>query len=112
MKTCLTNDIILIRYPFTDLSTFKVRPAVIISSEPLWQDIIIVPITSKINALLPGEFLITEQEVTGLNVLSAVKRGVFTIDKDLIIKTLGVLSESDSSQLRKSLLLWLGIDDF
>jgi mRNA interferase MazF len=53
------NDIILVRYPFSDLSNSKVRPAVIVSSLHPSQDLIIVPLTSKTGSLLPGEFILS-----------------------------------------------------
>jgi len=45
----------------------------------------------------------------GLNVISAVKRGVFTIHQDLIIKTVGRISAQDASELERSLRAWLGL---
>ncbi len=45
-------DVILVRYPFSDLSSSKVRPAVIVSTSHPSQDIIITPLTSKTGSLL------------------------------------------------------------
>ena len=39
------NVIILVRYPFSDLSNAKVRPAVIVNVPHSSQDIMIVPLT-------------------------------------------------------------------
>jgi mRNA interferase MazF len=41
------HDIILVRYPFSDLSASKVRPAVIVSAPYPSQDLFITPLTSK-----------------------------------------------------------------
>ena len=60
MPNFLKNNIILVRYPFSDLSSSKVRPAIIVSAIHVSQDIFIVPLTSKISSLLPGEFVLTE----------------------------------------------------
>ncbi|MEH2002364.1 MAG: hypothetical protein V7L00_27135 [Nostoc sp.] len=54
------NDIILVQYPFSDLSSSKVRPAVVVSTPHVSQDILITPLTSKIGALLEGEFVLSE----------------------------------------------------
>jgi mRNA interferase MazF len=54
------NDIILVQYPFSDLSSSKVRPAVIVSAPHVAQDILITPLTSKTGALLEGEFVLSE----------------------------------------------------
>ena len=45
----------------------------------------------------------------GLNVMSAVKRGLFTIHQDLIIKTIGSISTQDAAELTRSLREWLGL---
>ncbi len=109
MPNYLKNDIILVRYPFSDLSNFKVRPAVIVSTIHVSQDILIVPLTSKISSLLPGEFVLTEWQKEGLNVPTAVKRGIYTVDKQLAIKTIGKLQKVDAEKLDKSLKKWLGL---
>ena len=48
------GDVILVSYPFTDLSTIKVRPALVISSEEYNQredDVIVLPITHNISRM-------------------------------------------------------------
>lgn len=41
------GDIILVPFPFTDLSSHKTRPALVVSKKPNGNDIIVVAITSK-----------------------------------------------------------------
>lgn len=53
-------EIVLIRYPFSDLSNSKVRPAVVINNQHSSQDIIIVPLTSQVSNLLSGEFVLKQ----------------------------------------------------
>jgi len=103
-----TNDIVLVRYPFSDLSGAKVRPAIIVSQPHSSQDIFIVPLTSKIAPLLAGEFLLADWKGAGLNVATAVKRGLYTAHPILIVKTVGGLSPRDTAQLQCSLREWLG----
>ena len=79
MPNYLKNDVVLVRYPFSDLSNFKVRPAIVVNAKHIFQDILIVPLTSKTNSLLPGEFILVEWQAAGLNVPSAVKRGIYTV---------------------------------
>jgi mRNA interferase MazF len=71
------NDILLVRYPFTDLSGSKVRPAVAVHAPHSSQDCIIVPLTSRLAALQAGEFALEDWAKEGLNVQTAVKRGIF-----------------------------------
>jgi mRNA interferase MazF len=95
--------VILVRYPFSDLSSSKVRPAVVDPS----QDLLITPLTSKTTSLLPGEFALSAWESAGLNVPTAVKRGIYTIHQNLVIKTVGQLDKADTSALKESLRSWL-----
>ena len=60
MPNSSKNDIILVRYPFSDLSGAKVRPAVVVSAPHSSQDIFVVPLTSKTTPLLAGEFLLAD----------------------------------------------------
>ncbi|CAD5937982.1 tetratricopeptide repeat protein [Planktothrix agardhii] len=62
------NEIILVRYPFSDLLSSKVRPAVVVSTPHPSQDILIVPLTSRTASLLDGEFLLSDWSAAGLNV--------------------------------------------
>lgn len=103
------NSVILVRYPFSDLSAIKVRPAVIVSSDSSSQDYLIVPLTSRINSLFPGEFVLTDWVTAKLNVPTAVKRGIYTVEQSLIIKLIGELSIEDIQTLEASLRLWLAL---
>ncbi|AFY61694.1 type II toxin-antitoxin system PemK/MazF family toxin [Synechococcus sp. PCC 6312] len=103
------HDVILVRYPFSDLTSSKVRPAVVISPPNLSQDIFITPLTSKIASLLAGEFILQEWSLAGLNVVTAVKRGIYTVHKSLVIKVIGQLGEADMRHLGASLRSWLDL---
>ncbi|QSJ14364.1 type II toxin-antitoxin system PemK/MazF family toxin [Nostoc sp. UHCC 0702] len=103
------NDIILVQYPFSDLSSSKVRPAVVVSAPHVSQDILITPLTSKTGALLEGEFVLSEWSAAGLNVPTAVKRGLYTVHKSLIVKVIGKLADADAELLEQSLRCWLGL---
>ena len=75
MPSFFKNDVILVRYPFSDLSSSKVRPAVVVSAPHVSQDLIITPLTSKTGSLMAGEFVLSEWSAAGLNVASASKLG-------------------------------------
>lgn len=91
------------------MSSSKVRPAVIISAPHPSQDILITPLTSKVGSLLEGEFILSEWSGAGLNVATAVKRGVYTVHKNLVIKVIGKLADADVERLEQSLQSWLGL---
>ena len=52
MPNSLKNDIVLVRYPYSDLSGAKVRPAVVVSAPHVSQDIFIIPLNQQ-NCLPP-----------------------------------------------------------
>jgi mRNA interferase MazF len=71
------GDVVLLPYPFTDLKSVKVRPAVVVASATgPYSDIFVAPLTSKLAALNTGEFTLSDWVSACLNVPSAVKRGV------------------------------------
>ena len=103
------NEIVLVRYPFSDLTNFKIRPAVVVSAPHTSKDLFIVALTSKTQSLMAGEFVLSEWQNGGLNVETAVKRGIFTIDEKLILKSVGKLADADSKSLDKSLREWFDL---
>jgi mRNA interferase MazF len=103
------DDIILVRFPFSDLSGSKVRPAIVVNAEHISQDLIIVPLTSKTSSLLEGEFILSEWKSVGLNIETAVKRGFYTLHQSLVVKTIGKLADSDVEELVRSIQFWLGL---
>jgi mRNA interferase MazF len=109
MPSYLKNEVILVRYPFSNLSGSKVRPAVVVNETHSSQDIIIVPLTSKVSPLLAGEFALADWKTSGLNVPSAAKRGLYTVHQSLVMKSIGRLSDRDAGSLETSLRDWLGL---
>lgn len=102
-------EVVLVRYPFSDLSGAKVRPAVIINGGHSSRDLLIVPLTSRVTGLLAGEFVLTEWRQAGLNVATAVKRGIYTVQETLVSKKVGRLSANDTQTLENSLRDWLNL---
>jgi mRNA interferase MazF len=102
------GDVVLLPYPFTDLKTAKVRPAVVAASaDGKYSDLFVVPLTSRTVNLNAGEFVLKDWSNAGLNVASAVKRGCVLIDTALIRLKVGTLTRRDTATLNKSLKLWL-----
>src|SRR5437773_12025147 len=94
------GDVVLVAFPFTDLTTTKMRPALVISSDRFNQgnDLVLVAITSQI-AKKPseGDILLSphDQKEAGLPKPSVVRLGkVVTLDQRLIRKKLGRISEA------------------
>ena len=98
------GDVILVPFPFTDQSTTKQRPAVVISSSRYNTqrfDLILLAITSQVRTSLAfGEALIVEWQAAGLIKPSVFKPLITTIEQALVIKRLGTLSANDAATLR------------
>jgi mRNA interferase MazF len=109
MPSYSKGDVVLVLFPFSDLSGSKVRPVVVVSTPHASHDFFVVSLTSKTDRLLAGEFVLGEWKNSGLNVASAVKRGLFTIHESLIVKSVGTLSKSDAWRVDDSLRGWWGI---
>ncbi len=105
------NDVVLVRYPFSDFSRGKVRPAVCLSNVgDKYDDLFIAPLTSRIDKLSDNEFPLLEWKDAGLNVPSGIKRGIFLIDRSLIVQRTGKLTREDSDRLHLTVRKWLELD--
>lgn len=74
MPSYSKNDVILVRYPFSDLSSSKIRPAVIVNAPHVSRDLFVIALTSKTSNLLAGEFILSEWREAGLVERSGFER--------------------------------------
>lgn len=108
MPSFSRHEVVLVRYPYSDFSAGKVRPAVIISAQHPSDDLIVVALTSRTERLMPGEFPLNKWQEAGLNVLTVVKRGIYTVHNSLVVRPIGFLSIEDAEALDGSIRQWLG----
>lgn len=99
---CSRNDIVLLPIPFTDLTSRKVRPAIVIGRNG--SDLFLVPISSQ---LFNTDFALQAWRAAGLNVPCGVKAQIATVEARMVVKTVGVLSAADSEVLDQRLRTWL-----
>ena len=104
-------DIVLVPFPFTDLSTTKKRPSLIISPDEFNKndDLIIAFITSKIpDQLRFGDFRIKEWENSGLPkpFLIRMKFSTIskTISKTILVKQIGRLLDIECKSFQYELI--------
>jgi len=109
------GDVVLVAFPFTDLTTTKMRPGLIISSDRFNKksnDIVIAAITSQISKVLSEEdfhLSLIDQEHAGLPKASMIKLGkIVTLDQRLIRKKLGGIPESTLEKITNALHEVLG----
>ena len=103
------GSIVLIPFPFTDLSGVKVRPAVIVSSKTIGDDIIVAFIST--NTKKKGKFEVflkmnTENGLKSNSVVVVSK--IATLEKKTILGEIGQVSHVEIEQIQgkiKSLFL-------
>jgi len=89
-------DIILVPFPFTDLTTKRKRPALIISPDEYNTkfDVVIAFITSKLDSEYRiGDYKILEWEKSNLPKPSMIRMKFATVDKSIIVKSIGKLKK-------------------
>jgi mRNA interferase MazF len=93
------GDVVLVPFPFSDLRTTKVRPAVVVSStlyHSTKPDLILVAITSQITAATsPLDYVLRDWQAAGLRFPSAFKPAVFTLDPVRVLHRIGTLATPD-----------------
>ena len=103
------RDIVLVPVPFTDLTSQKKRPVIVISNDNdnnTHEDVVVVAVTSNIE---PRDFtiMITNDnlEEGSLKVTSMVRVDkVYTLNQSIIIKTFGRVKPDVLSKIKDSLL--------
>jgi len=94
----MKGKIVLVHFPFTDLTDSKLRPALVIQENDL--DVVVAFISSRVPAQVTSSDLpVTENHpafpVTGLKVASVIKFDkIATVSKDLIEGEIGEFPET------------------
>jgi mRNA interferase MazF len=101
---CSRNDVVLLPIPFTDLTSRKVRPAIVIGKNG--NDLFLVPISS---VLANTDFPLVEWQAAGLNVPTGVKAQLATVEEKLVVKIVGQLTGNDTKVLNGRLREWLNL---
>ena len=110
MKSIMTYkkwDIIIVPFPFTNLTTIKRRPALIVSPDKYNsnQDIVIAFITSKLGLEYRiGDYKIKNWSEANLPKPSMIRMKFATIDKSIIVKKLGEIEAKDIENIQKLLI--------
>lgn len=100
MKTMRRGDVVLVPFPFTDLSGVKVRPAVV-AADMGGDDVILCQVTSRFRddgytiTLSDSDFV--EGKLERDSLIRANK--IFTMDSRKIITVIGTLSSSKRAEV-------------
>ncbi len=108
------GTIVLIPFPFTDLTSAKIRPALIVSGKnEKSDDLIVAFITSKVEKMSTGQFLLKRNAVgfeqSGLKVDSVFRFDkIATLNKKLILGELGFIPKEVLATMSKSFMAVFG----
>lgn len=99
------GDIILVRFPFSNLAEYKVRPALIVSNNSFNKklDLWACPVTSKNNdncVALSGSFSEGKLERESF----AKTNTITTLEKELVIKKIGKISKEKTNEIIEQLI--------
>jgi len=104
------GDIVLVPFPFTDLSQTKLRPAVVLWIDSQKQDVTLCFISSRnLNQKTDDEFIIYDSDPefaqTGLKVSSKVRvTKIITVEYKLLQRRLGKLGKQQLRVLDETLV--------
>lgn len=111
------GDVVLIRFPRSDLETGKLRPALVVAVAPgRYYDLLLALISSRIYQAVSGfDEVISPSDcdyaASGLKVRSVVRLGrLATVATDVINAKLGTISSERLKGIRTRLVDWLVYD--
>lgn len=100
-------DVVVVPFPFTDRTTTKRRPALILSDAGAFNSqldqSVMAMITSARNSDWPLDIEIEDLDSAGLPSASVVRMKLFTLDNKLIIRKAGTLAVSDQDAVATAL---------
>ena len=100
-------DVVVVPFPFTNQSTDKKRPALVLSDNDSFNEAsdncVLAMITSAKNPGWPLDTIIGSSKKAGLPAPSKVRLKLFTLDHRLIIKKIGGLAAKDQTGVKENL---------
>jgi mRNA interferase MazF len=105
MKSITTFDLVLIPFPFSDLSSTKRRPCLVVRRfdvRKLGAYLVVCMVTSQLDGIkFPGDMVIQDWEEAGLPKPSLARfMKLVSIEEGLALKRLGKLSAGDQKSAR------------
>lgn len=95
---CRFGDVVVVRFPFTDLNVAKARPAVVLSAEQFNTSngqTILAMITTGAGSEWPTDVPVTDLRAAGLSHRSVVRWKLFSLVNELVDQRIGTLSDED-----------------
>lgn len=107
MTTYKKWEVILVPFPFTDLSSTKRRPALVVSPDSYNQnrDLVIAYLTSQLNTSARlGDYKLQKWRESNLPKPSMVRMKFATIEKSIVIKKIGELESIDYEKIEENII--------
>jgi len=104
------GDVIAVPYDYSDLTSGKVRPAVIVSSDAYnlaRLDVVAAGISSQVVKAGPYDHVLADWAAAGLRYPSLVRGRLLTIEQNLIRRTVGRLNRADLAAFEEKLAAFL-----
>ncbi len=99
-----TGDVVLLRFPFTDLAATKKRPALVLSPARFTEargDIVVLALTGQPQR--DDALRLSDWQAVGLLKPTWIKPLIATLNADLVVRRLGRLTEADVPRVRAAL---------
>ena len=109
------GDVVLTRFPFTDLTGALLRPAVVVSQGQIGQDMVLAAISSVVRGTLAFtdytvEMTHPEFVLTGLRVTSVIRmHKLAAVERSVIVRRLGRLGPQLQAEADRLLRMVLGL---
>jgi len=100
------GDVVLVSFVFADESGIKLRPAVVVSSASYHRgrrEAVVAAVTSNVRRRLLGDHLVSNWKVAGLLFPSVVTGILRTIERTMVRRKLGSLSNEDLDSVEREL---------
>ena len=107
MPTFNQFDVVVVPFPYTDSSTSKRRPALVLSDARSFNgkigQSVMAMITSAQHSSWPLDVDIADLDAAGLPAPSTIRMKLFTLDQRLIVRHCGTLDDCDLSAVQTAL---------
>lgn len=117
LRRMLRGDVVLATFPFTDLTSSKVRPALVVSEEMIGDDVVLVAISSVVRANQFDTDLLLDSRhpdfsSSGLLRTSVIRtHHIATVQDQIITRVLGHLASGWLNEVDQRLRVALGLSD-
>jgi len=109
------GDVVLTRFPFTDLKGSRLRPAVVVSQGQIGEDVVLAAISSVVRGTLAPtdctvEMTHPEFALSGLRVTSVIRlHKLAAVERSVIVRRLGRLGPGLQTETDRLLRVALGL---